>query len=146
MTPCSYQLPVTMEVQMGICSSSFQESVAGCYSDKQVGLLGIRTKHQRKLFQNGLCAYINMQSRSSLSAQAAGFLFLEQHRSPYILFQQVQPGLYCLSFLTHSVLCASAGSFTSELDDYIFCGLLQLESVGKCTLLEKALGDLMRLK
>lgn len=44
-TPCSYQPPVTTEVQMGICSSSFQESVTGCYSDKQVGLLGTGTKH-----------------------------------------------------------------------------------------------------
>lgn len=44
-TSCSYQLPVTTEVQMGTCSSSFQESVAGCYSDKQVGLLGKGTKH-----------------------------------------------------------------------------------------------------
>lgn len=45
MKPCSYQLPVTTMVQMGICSYSFQESVAGCYSDKQVGLLGKGTKH-----------------------------------------------------------------------------------------------------
>lgn len=44
-TPCLYQLPVTMEAQMGICSPSFQESVAGCYSDKQVVLLGKGTKH-----------------------------------------------------------------------------------------------------
>lgn len=42
---CSYQPPVTTEVQMGVCSSSFQESVTGCYSDKQVGLLGKGTKN-----------------------------------------------------------------------------------------------------
>lgn len=41
----SYQPPVTTEVQMGICSSSFQESVTGCYSDKQVGLLEKGTKN-----------------------------------------------------------------------------------------------------
>jgi len=44
-TPCSHQPPATTEVQVGICSSPFQESVTGCYSDKQVGLLGKRTKH-----------------------------------------------------------------------------------------------------
>lgn len=43
--PCLCRLPVTTEVQMGICSSSFQEFGAGCYSDKQVGLLGRGTKH-----------------------------------------------------------------------------------------------------
>lgn len=44
-TPCSYQPHVTTEVQMGICSSSFQESVTGYYSDKQAGLLGKGTKN-----------------------------------------------------------------------------------------------------
>lgn len=54
--PCWYQPPMTTQVQMGICSSSFQGSVTGCYSDKQVGLLGKGTKNWRELFQNGLHA------------------------------------------------------------------------------------------